>query len=302
MHVDCLFPISYVLAPNVKTPFVGYIPDLQHIYLPEFFSENEIAMRSSQFDILAKNTRIIVVNSKHTAVTCQEVLANSKAAFISLPFAAAPKSDWFEDQHHKLDKYRLPSAYFLVSNQFWRHKNHQVIFKAFKYGVECGWFEAVGLVCTGGTDDYRHPEYFEGLMNLLSELAITDRIRILGHIPKRDQIEIMKNAIAVVQPTLFEGGPGGGSVYDAISLGVPAIISDIEINRELDGSGFDIHFFPPHDHVELASSMNSSILSSDRIISSSSELIEAGNKRRRDLGVVLASAVEAAEATCLNAY
>jgi glycosyltransferase involved in cell wall biosynthesis len=301
MRVDCLFPISQNLAPDIKTPFVGYIPDLQHKYLPEYFSDNEIEMRDREFNVLANNANLIVVNSRHTAISCQQFLANTRATFIPLPFAAAPKADWLEDQHYRLSKYNLPSTYFLVSNQFWIHKNHQVIFKAFKDGLESGWPDTLGLVCTGSTDDYRHPEYFNGLKNLLAELGLNDRVRILGHIPKRDQIEIMKNAIAVIQPTLFEGGPGGGSVYDAISIGIPAILSDIEINRELDCFDFDLHFFPPHDHVRLSSLMNSFVQSSNRKGFSSLELIDAGNKRRRKLGVVLASAVEAAEAARLNA-
>ena len=37
----------------------------------------------------------------------------------------------------------------------------------------------------------------------------------------------------MLQPTLFEGNPGGGIAYNAISLGVPIILSDIPVNLEL---------------------------------------------------------------------
>ena len=40
-------------------------------------------------------------------------------------------------------------------------------------------------------------------------LGLEQRVRVLGLVPKRDQIEIMKKACAVLQPTRFEGGPGG---------------------------------------------------------------------------------------------
>ncbi len=303
MRVDCLVPVSHQsLAAGLQTPFLSYIPDLQHVFMPQFFSENEIKMRSIEFNDLAKKSDFVIVNSRHTASTCQQTLGSSRASFISLPFAAAPKIEWFVDQPHSLSKYNLPKDYFLVSNQFWKHKNHQVVFKAFKEGLELGWLNTVALVCTGSTEDYRYPEYIETLMNLIADLGLTDCIRILGHIPKRDQIEIMKNAIAVIQPTLFEGGPGGGSVYDAISLGIPAILSDIEINRELDCFDFDLHFFPPHDHEQLSLHMNSLLQSSDRRRFPATELIEAGNKRRRELGVVLAAAVEAAEEARLNTH
>jgi glycosyltransferase involved in cell wall biosynthesis len=51
---------------------------------------------------------------------------------------------------------------------------------------------------------------------------------------------ISKNEIKNVNACLksswissFEGGPGGFSVYEAISLGKPVIVSDIEVNREI---------------------------------------------------------------------
>ena len=73
--------------------------------------------------------------------------------------------------------------------------------------------------------------------------GIKDRVQILGLIPKRDQIELLKHSCALIQPTLFEGGPGGGAVYEAFSLRVPAIVSDIPINRELPADDLH-HFFP----------------------------------------------------------
>ena len=71
------------------------------------------------------------------------------------------------------------------------------------------------------------------------------RIRILGLIPKYDQIQIMRGAVAVIQPTLFEGGPGGGAVYDAVSIGTPVILSDIPVNREVEAGRGLIQFFRP---------------------------------------------------------
>ena len=68
---------------------------------------------------------------------------------------------------------------------------------------------------------------------LLDTLGISERVHFLGHIPKFDQIGLLKGSIALVQPTLFEGGPGGGATYDAVSLGIPVLLSDIEVNQEI---------------------------------------------------------------------
>lgn len=45
---------------------------------------------------------------------------------------------------------------------------------------------------------------------------------------KLEQIEIMKDALGIIQTSLFEGGPGGGCVLDAISLETPSIVSNIQ--------------------------------------------------------------------------
>ena len=59
----------------------------------------------------------------------------------------------------------------------------------------------------------------------------------------------MGKSKALIQPTLFEGGPGGGSVYDAISLDVPIILSNIEVNQEVKYN--KTLFFNPYDYKEL---------------------------------------------------
>ena len=79
-------------------------------------------------------------------------------------------------------------------------------------------------------------------------------IHFLGYIPKPDQIAIMRNAIGLIQPTLFEGGPGGGAVYNALCLGITCLISDIKVNREI--TGYDnVYFFDPNNSSELATLM-----------------------------------------------
>jgi glycosyltransferase involved in cell wall biosynthesis len=84
----------------------------------------------------------------------------------------------------------------------------------------------------------------------IRQLGLVDHILILGLIPKRDQIELLKGSVALIQPTLFEGGPGGGAAYDAIGLDIPLLASDIIVNREIDCG--DVRFFAPTDDEGLS--------------------------------------------------
>jgi glycosyltransferase involved in cell wall biosynthesis len=139
----------------------------------------------------------------------------------------------------------------MISNQFWKHKDHVTALHGFAGFIRNGG-DAL-LVCTGDVKDYRFPGYFEELKKLISELGISERVRILGHIPKIDQINLVKTTLAMVQPTLFEGGPGGGATYDAIALGVPVIASDIPVNKEINTG--DVSYFVTKDADSLTKAL-----------------------------------------------
>ena len=127
-------------------------------------------------------------------------------------------------------------------------------------------------------------------MSAARELGLVDNLKVLGMIAKKEQIGLMRGAVAVLQPTLFEGGPGGGSVYDAVSLGVPAIVSDIPVNRELNEPA--VSMFPAGDHKRLAEAMihclgNPVLRNVDR-----DSLIARGIARRKLCGMALLDALE----------
>jgi glycosyltransferase involved in cell wall biosynthesis len=63
----------------------------------------------------------------------------------------------------------------------------------------------------------------------------------------------MYNAKAILQPTLFEGGPGGGAVYEALGMGIPVVLSDISVNKEIENPL--ILFFESLNAVDLANKM-----------------------------------------------
>ena len=57
-----------------------------------------------------------------------------------------------------------------------------------------------------------------------------------------------------MQPSLYEGGPGGFSSADAIALNKNVIISNIEINKEIKNDDRFI-FFEPLDENDLSEKM-----------------------------------------------
>jgi glycosyltransferase involved in cell wall biosynthesis len=292
-RLDCLLPSFRALASCVRTPWVGYLYDFQHRHLPHLFSAEDRQGRDARFVLMAKHARQIIVNSRAVADDCRHFLGEGGAKLVALPFGAAPMPDWLAERPDLLAKYELPKRYFLVSNQFWTHKNHRQVFAALRQLGEAPEAADAAVVCTGSTADWRDPGYFPSLERFLDENGLASKVRILGHIPKRDQIEIMKGALAVIQPTLFEGGPGGGAVYDAVSLGVPALVSDIPVNRELDGLGLAVEFFDPHDDAALSGLMLEHLRRPAAMRQDVATLAAQGRERRRAVGKVLAETIAA---------
>lgn len=253
LGVDIVFPCIKVPPKNFKLPWIGYIPDFQHLYLPNFFTKLEIESRNIAFANMLHSAQNIIVYGKEVILDADRFYPGHTAKLHALPFCPCPQKEWVYSSLDVREEYGINSPYFLISNQFWVHKDHGTAFRAFaKYCQEHG---SADLVCTGEVCDYRFPAYAGELFSLLDSLGISKRVKILGHIPKIHQISLLKNSLAVVQATLFEGGPGGGSSYDAVSLGVPVIASNIAINLEIDCG--DIVFFKAGNFQDLSRAMHS---------------------------------------------
>ena len=286
---DAILPFA-VSPGRFPLPWVGYIPDLQHKHHPEFFSGKECADRDLQFTKLLRDAKAIVVNSRDAKRDIGHFYPGYDCAIFNLPFAPVLNPEWLAEPFQQtVSRYRLPERYFLISNQFWVHKSHATAFEALSR-LDGGHTD-VAIVCTGSTADYRHPEYFGTLERRIRDLGLQSRILILGRIPKHEQIQIMRGSVAVIQPTLFEGGPGGFAVYDAVCTATPVILSDIPINREVEIGDASVRFFPPGCADALAETMRMALKRRSQP-SGNEELRRRSDRRAERLGSRLLEAIE----------
>jgi glycosyltransferase involved in cell wall biosynthesis len=80
------------------------------------------------------------------------------------------------------------------------------------------------------------------------QLGIEDAFRSLGVVPYLDLVVLMKESVAIINPSLFEGW--STTVEEAKSMGKAVILSDIPVHREqAPPRGI---YFNPHDSAELA--------------------------------------------------
>ena len=251
LQLDAVYLAMRLPKPRPDCALVGYVPDYQHRHLPHLFSSKELSERDEVFGRLVNGSDAMVMNARAVADDMRCFTPAPLPALHVLPFAPNLDPEWLRERPELLAAYAIDGPYFIVCNQFWMHKDHLTAFRAM--AEISSRHPEVSLICTGGTSDYRDPGYFGKLEAEAARLGLGARLRFLGHIPKRDQIELLKHAAALVQPTLFEGGPGGGSTYEAVALGQRVLLSDLPVNREIDGC--DVRFFPAGNHRALAELM-----------------------------------------------
>ena len=293
IKADVVFPCLTSLGKAFPVPWVGYLLDFQHRHLPHLFNRLERHYRQRKFSRVLRDAAIVVVNARAVQADVLCFHPETRATIIALPFTPSIRAEWLNaDPSDTRNRYGLPALYFIVCNQFWVHKDHETAFRAFAlFLASLSQGDQIHLVCTGGMHDYRAPAYLDRIKQLLVDLNISRSVHLLGHIAKEDQIALIRGSIAVIQPTLFEGGPGGGAIYDAVALGVPGLVSDIPVNREIDDP--QITYFNPGD-VEGLFRLMVRARTMPRPQLDNTTMISRSNDRLRKLGHALDGAFRAA--------
>jgi glycosyltransferase involved in cell wall biosynthesis len=244
--LDAVFPYYKSEQQSAAKKKIYWVADFQEHFAPEFFSKDDIASR-------LQNQQEIQASAEHLIVSSNTALGHFKSIFPKhtvkvsvLPFAVAHPLYQDLDIKQLLEKYQLPARYFICPNQFWKHKNQLVVLMAVKElkakGIE------ITVAFTGNTNDYRNPHYFTELKAFVEEHNIGSNIKFLGFIDRRDQLQLMNNAIAIIQPSLFEGW--STVVEDAKLMNKFLLVSDIEIHKEQLVNS-TARFFDPHNVDQL---------------------------------------------------
>lgn len=120
-------------------------------------------------------------------------------------------------------KYSLPAKFLLYIGRLETKKNIQNLLKAFALLDN----QNVHLVLAGRPGNFGYQE----ILALAKNPKIKDRVHLLGYVSAEDYPLILASADIFVFPSQFEGF--GIPVLEAMSSGVPTVISDLAVLHEI---------------------------------------------------------------------
>ena len=231
-NLDGLFPVMDLPVRSTieKCTVASWIPDFQHKFYPEFFTKNNLVLREARFKKIIANCDTVVLSSNDAYSHLKQFyqFKPEKTKIKVMPFVSMIQNFTKTEYSILVDKYQITTPYFLVSNQFYAHKNHMVVLNVIKELKKSGLNFTVFL--TGKTEDYRNPAFFGSLTSFIEENDLQNEARILGLIPREDQLGLLQKALAVVQPSKFEGW--STIIEDAKTLQRQIICSNIDVHIE----------------------------------------------------------------------
>lgn len=248
-QADCFFSVASWRHTHVPVPYITWIYDFQHVLFPDMFTPETRAARDRIFHAHAQSATLVLLTAEDVRKDFEAFAPAHAVKARVVQFVAHIPLSVYDKALELLSTYHLPEKFFYLPNQFWKHKNHVVVLEALRILEK----RAVQpcIVCTGNLIDPRHPTYFADLMQKLSLWNIRSQVIFLGIVPREHVFMLMRQAICVINPSLFEGL--SLSVAESKSLGKRVMLSDLPVLREQDP--LCSVYFDPRDAKDLADKM-----------------------------------------------
>lgn len=225
------------------------IPDIQHEYLPEFFSSAALEERRRVYGDAANRADHICAISEFTRQTLISRLGVAPDRVTTIPLAA--DAAFRADDVHGSDpgilaEHELAAGrYLFFPAHTWKHKNHKAVVDAMRV-LRDRHHVAITLVCTGGQREAQ-----PALEEQMTATGVRDSVRFLGYVPRDHVPTLYRNAACLVFPSLFEGF--GMPVLEAMASGCPVVCSNSSSLPEIAGDAATL--VDPNDPEAIADAM-----------------------------------------------
>jgi len=253
-EIDVVFENARFFGRRLPLPVMAWFPDFQHRKLPGLFSTAARWRRDLGFRVQIASGRSILLSSESALEDFRTSYPGLSNAVSVARFATEPSPELLTaDISTVLGEHRLPETFFYLPNQFWRHKNHQVVIDALTI-LKARGVNAV-VAASGSTEEPRKSGYFGDLMKQVADRGLDENFRYLGLVPLTHVYALLRSSLALINPSRFEGW--STTVEEAKSFGVPMLLSDIPVHREQAGQA--ARYFSVDDPDTLANHLSSTL-------------------------------------------
>ena len=213
-----IFPSQNITSYQINKKSLSTIHDLMHRYEHQFseYTNKIILERDIHYQNICKYCNGILVDSemgKKHVINSYDV---EKKKIFSLPFII-PKYLFKKKKINVFKKFKIKEKYLFYPAQFWEHKNHINLIKAFKDVLKKN--KNISLVFCGAKKNNYNDVY-----NFVQSHKLQKKIYFLGRVQDKFMSSLYSNAIATVYPSLC--GPTNIPPLESISLNTPLICSD----------------------------------------------------------------------------
>lgn len=232
--------LSHAYIPQwTKIKCLPWIPDFQHCLLPEYFSERHIKLRNINYQKYLNNRDFLL--SSYSALEDAQSFFQIKGKSHVYRFKPRVFNEFNEDGYQKLsEKHGIGQRRFVfLPNQFWKHKNHLLCFKACLKAIDKG--SPFLLICSGGFSDDRNPEYNNEIRLFIENNSLSEYIKLVGLIDRGIFNCLMKYSEVVVNPSKFEGW--STTVEETKLMKKPLALSNLNVHREQTDCKSDVEYF-----------------------------------------------------------
>ncbi|MDP9467326.1 MAG: glycosyltransferase family 4 protein [Chloroflexota bacterium] len=244
--------------------------DLQHLHLPQFFTDEQRRRRDITYRAFCERADRIVAASSWTKADLVKSLGIAEERIIVIPVAQHPEA-YPATSATGLAAARaafgLPDRFLLYPAQTWPHKNHLRLIEAIAH-LRDAQGRSVNLVLTG----YQN-EHYPQIRAQIDRHRLSEQIRCLGYVTPTQLQALYRLAVGLIFPSLFEGW--GIPIVEAFQAGTAVACSDATSLPSMVGDAALV--FDPHDVESIASAATA--LWDDEALRR--QLIERGTARLR---------------------
>ena len=234
---------------NSKSKSIVWIPDFQFLHLGNLFSFRYKCLKRLNIFLFKKHAHKILLSSKSAYNDLKKIINIPKKKIIINSFSFdIPPVKRLKKLSYLRKKYKLKENFFYLPNQYWVHKNHKIVINALKRLKIENKIKNIYIYSTGSKNDYRRPNHFNYLMDIIKKDRLQNNYKYLGTLPYLDVMSLIYHAKAIINPSLFEGW--SSTVEQAKAYNKKIILSNINVHIEQKPE--NAIFFDPKNSKDLS--------------------------------------------------